>query len=1534
MHIYTNDQSSSTFAVIYKADTVTSLAFLRSQVLSSATTYLFGEGSFSLRTTTIKENTPTRVVIDIRGVHQTASAQLPNQTECRFTLTFYTNSMVVDIVVEAESTGIVIDDSLGQQQLFLVDGVTGNLTNEGNIHESSGSEADPGTYTASTGEYLGFTSDEVNIIGVRLSGTDTPLQYVRGDGGAPMFQWNNDTLTAGLHLQRIFISIDSAEREYGSQKYTSTERLLLGTQYHDISSNTNLPTITDTKGSLVTDLVIPATLDSSEAMASDGAYHLDADSYGQASATINQAEIGTAVALHDASVLTGDPLDPDEHLIGHWKCDDNAASTVVVDETGNYDGTASGNTSTLTDTDAVKGTSLLLDGSTDSITGHPAVIGTLTDEDKFVLIFKIKPAWAYNIGTSHSIFGIGGSSSNYVDIGWNGSTNIFRVRHKINAGTDQYDDVGSAYTSDAELQQWLVFKLIIDLPSSTITVAINNDEPTPVVSDGATWAEALALFYIGRGVGGSAIGKSFYLDEMLLLDGAVLPYGTMIPQNIIASGDYSKAHGDILFHWDCEASGVNASQIPDDLTLTLNNGATLDVSAAISGTLGLLINDQQENMSVTLSSTTFNGAKGGLEFWFKTSLGVSSRHICRIYADANNYIYIRVGVGDITNFLCQYMAGGTSNQIDTTSGPLVTDVPLRIRLVWKEGELFQLYVNGILEGEDTSVSGTWSGSTPLFTIPGSTTSSFDCQEGSYDDISIFSDPNTTQLPFVLNHGPIYLQEPQGKTLGTDYNVTCLPDMTRLYTFLTALADNDLLQFAHFNPIQGAYVLDMHIPQSLGIGGKASDGVWHLDTGKTRTEVAVKPDYTDGYIVDRSHPLAQGLVGCWLMNEGGGSDVNDLMNNNNGSFGGTPTWSGGYVEFDTAGDEIAISTLTELNYSEGTIIWICNPDQLYNSSTATNRSMWGMLNTGFPEISAQVFSDNNLYVGWYTSGDDDRVTLAASATNFIQNEDNSYAFTWVDSGYSRLYHDGIEIGDNGGGTTVSSIGYELTIGALGNVSNRVFDGGFKLMFIFNRALSAAEIAQLHTNPYKFLYKPETKISPTIDRINPAFALHDRASVRTGDGSVEHCKAWFQLNDDVSGILNEMDNTRYGTVSAGVSFVDFVRSKGVRFDSTTDYISLTATEVTNLGLLGDSGTVEFDVVFDVDETITSAPIIYMSNSGETFIVKRSFGAWYVLIASSWNNSVFQQGGIDYQDAGTIQNIKVSWDVSIDFIGLWINGVAQVDSVGTRNATAMGIINTMYIGNQDGTSANRFEGTIDNLKFYNAPVLSQGTLIPGNTIDAGTYTAGEYNSDITFFWDCETTSTEIGGKTITLNGGALVIGAAMSGVYGYDSQDNDAEIPVVSSDILNPKKGSISFFFNPQEISIWGTFFGFGDADDYIQFSLDGSSQFRFSYTSNSTPETVDSSITATIGQWYHLKATWDDSDYVHFFIDGIEVGTPQVIANIWDGITTGTIYIGGTYAGGGNLDGYFDHIFITNNPNTPDLPFVLGHGPQHINLITES
>ncbi|MBU0598822.1 LamG domain-containing protein, partial [Patescibacteria group bacterium] len=85
----------------------------------------------------------------------------------------------------------------------------------------------------------------------------------------------------------------------------------------------------------------------------------------------------------------------------------------------------------------------------------------------------------------------------------------------------------------------------------------------------------------------------------------------------------------------------------------------------------------------------------------------------------------------------------------------------------------------------------------------------------------------------------------------------------------------------------------------------------------------------GVQLNRSHPLAKGLVGCWVMNEGAGNKIYDLSGNgNDGSFpGGTanPLWkpgrTGPALKFDGVNDYVEKTSFTQITSAITISAWI-------------------------------------------------------------------------------------------------------------------------------------------------------------------------------------------------------------------------------------------------------------------------------------------------------------------------------------------------------------------------------------------------------------------------------------------------------------------------------------------------------------------------------------------------------------------------------------------------------------------------------------
>jgi hypothetical protein len=230
------------------------------------------------------------------------------------------------------------------------------------------------------------------------------------------------------------------------------------------------------------------------------------------------------------------------------------------------------------------------------------------------------------------------------------------------------------------------------------------------------------------------------------------------------------------------------------------------------------------------------------------------------------------------------------------------------------------------------------------------------------------------------------------------------------------------------------------------------------------------------VLQRGHPLAAGLVAAWPFHEGSGGTLNDLgPNQYTGTAINGRNWGGG--DFGSAfqgvkaSDRYVQTTLLNCGFASGTIFWLQARTNAFNSGV--QNFFWGQDASGANELSGQIFSDNNWYVGW-NNGGDTRVTLAASAANAPQNQWVAYAFTWTPSG-SKLYQGGVgQIGSNGSAPTVGNLNTPMTIGRGGvaGAGGAAFDGSMGNFAVWNRALSANEIAQLAFDSFA-IYRPRSR-----------------------------------------------------------------------------------------------------------------------------------------------------------------------------------------------------------------------------------------------------------------------------------------------------------------------------------------------------------------------------------------------------------------------------------------------------------------------------
>ena len=218
----------------------------------------------------------------------------------------------------------------------------------------------------------------------------------------------------------------------------------------------------------------------------------------------------------------------------------------------------------------------------------------------------------------------------------------------------------------------------------------------------------------------------------------------------------------------------------------------------------------------------------------------------------------------------------------------------------------------------------------------------------------------------------------------------------------------------------------------------------------------------GIQLNRAHPLARGLVGCWLFNEGTGNKVFDLSLDGNEGTINNGSWSslGGLgILCDSDNDYIG----TGLSMSKGTIVVGltvngASPLYRYIFMGATLSEIY-LVQSG-PGTShvegAWVFSINT-------------TVIDSAVYNLTTGKDYQIVIQWP---VRKVWINNDLIIDT---TSIAKTVTEVNIGGSVDNIDRYANSNIRYVHAYNRALTDSEVRQLYINPY-IMFDP--RISPAI------------------------------------------------------------------------------------------------------------------------------------------------------------------------------------------------------------------------------------------------------------------------------------------------------------------------------------------------------------------------------------------------------------------------------------------------------------------------
>lgn len=228
----------------------------------------------------------------------------------------------------------------------------------------------------------------------------------------------------------------------------------------------------------------------------------------------------------------------------------------------------------------------------------------------------------------------------------------------------------------------------------------------------------------------------------------------------------------------------------------------------------------------------------------------------------------------------------------------------------------------------------------------------------------------------------------------------------------------------------------------------------------------------GTPLNKGDSLSKGLVGCWLMNEGAGNKVFDLSGNKNaGTFAGDTAWAkgkyGSCLSFDGTGDYVEGIGPPGLTDEISISFWVKSND---------------ITKAQFPIriFDTGIYFGNGGYIRWYPDVDRDPAAVSTSLVNGVW-----YHVAVAHSGIvHNLYKNGVNI-QNASSVALDVISATIgtQFGALTKGATWQLDGSIDNVSIYNRALSASEIALLYREPF-YMFR-RRQIWPSSAGNPPAF-----------------------------------------------------------------------------------------------------------------------------------------------------------------------------------------------------------------------------------------------------------------------------------------------------------------------------------------------------------------------------------------------------------------------------------------------------------------
>jgi hypothetical protein len=406
-------------------------------------------------------------------------------------------------------------------------------------------------------------------------------------------------------------------------------------------------------------------------------------------------------------------------------------------------------------------------------------------------------------------------------------------------------------------------------------------------------------------------------------------------------------------------------------------------------------------------------------------------------------------------------------------------------------------------------------------------------------------------------------------------------------------------------------------------------------------------------------------------------------------------------------------------------------------------------------------------------------------------------------------------------------------------------------------------------------------------------------------------------------------------------DAVQGTSLLLNGTDDYIDLSAA-ISDLADT-DKFTISFDFKpnFAYDGSVQYIFYVGSSTSNNVYIRYRSIGDYYQIsreiggtpnsataITDAFTSNEKLQQWTHFDVAIDLDNDMISVAINGAIVGVWNDSTAAWSATPTA----------LWLGHFQ--SSAYCAGYFDNVALYDGALLPYGAYFTGN----GSVDTDVAHDDILAFVkgdESDSDSLKIGTGTITISGATSTTGpdGAADSAFLINSEAHYVSIAAedgVSN--FDSDKGTISFwYYGLGTIGYYNRFFEFytGTTNDFWMGRTNVDTEIRFFYDGSYITATIANAIDYNLyddGIWSFIVLKWDRAaDSCIIQINGVDAYNSTMPATTAIGASgTDTFVIGNDNDHNDFCGGRIANFTITNNPDTPQIPTVMGK-PVHVPLI---